>query len=283
MRGEIECMAPSLKLLRQKVMEQLRFWPEHEFPHVKRDWNQSADSLARAALQKGEGSVTMSGVGSNDLIMLNRLPELLVPRSDEAVTKIAAVARSYRRRRAKVLQEAVVQRIRMDRIVRALASDAKTCAKIAEDYEIDEAGLLFYCPPSKRADEDRDLVMRLVVPESLQNDFLHHYHTSLKGGHQGIGRTYQRIRAHFHWRGLYQSVQLYVGQCVECETGKGRPTIQGESPGNLQATYRFQIIAMDHVPSMFKSYKDNTELLIWVDLFTGRVCYNILILLDILV
>ncbi|ETO59307.1 hypothetical protein F444_22322, partial [Phytophthora nicotianae P1976] len=206
-------------------MEQLRSQPEHEFLHVKRDWNQSADSLASAALQKGEGSVTLSGAGRDDLVTLNRLLELLVPRSDEAVTKIAAIARSHRRLRPEVLQEAVVQRIRMDLIARAqgeekwaadlkrylrgdvqdlTTSDAKSCAKIAEDYEIDEAGLLFYCPPSKRSDGDRDLVMRLVVPESLQNDFRHRYHTSLEGGHQGIGRTYQRIRAHFHWRGLYQ-------------------------------------------------------------------------------
>ncbi|POM68912.1 Reverse transcriptase [Phytophthora palmivora] len=100
---------------------------------------------------------------------------------------------------------------------------------------------------------------------------MHHYHSSLEGGHQGIGRTYHKIRAHFHWRGLYQSVQRYVGQCIDCETGKGRPTIHGESPGNLQATYPFQIIGMDHIPSLPRSYKGNTELLIWIDLFTGYV------------
>ncbi|OWY90906.1 reverse transcriptase [Phytophthora megakarya] len=37
------------------------------------------------------------------------------------------------------------------------------------------------------------------------------------------------------------------------------------------ATYPFQIIAMDHIPSLPKSHKGNTELLIWVDLFTGYV------------
>ncbi|GMF52044.1 unnamed protein product [Phytophthora fragariaefolia] len=75
------------------------------------------------------------------------------------------------------------------------------------DYEIDEVGLFFYCPSSKQSYEDRDLVTGLVIPETLQEDVLHHYHISLEGGHQGIGRTYQRIRAHFHWRGLYRSVQ----------------------------------------------------------------------------
>ncbi|OWY95470.1 LOW QUALITY PROTEIN: reverse transcriptase [Phytophthora megakarya] len=46
---------------------------------------------------------------------------------------------------------------------------------------------------------------------------------------------------------------------------------KGETPGNLQATYPFQIIAMDHIPSLPRSHKGNTELLIWVDLFTGYV------------
>ncbi|KAK1931499.1 Retrovirus-related Pol polyprotein from transposon 412 [Phytophthora citrophthora] len=110
-----------------------------------------------------------------------------------------------------------------------------------------------------------------MVHETLQQDVLHDYHTTLEGGHQGIGRTYQQIRDHFHWRGLYRSVQRYVGVCADCETEKGRPTIQGESPGNLQATYPFQIIAMDHIPSFPRSDKGNTELLIWVDLFTGYV------------
>jgi hypothetical protein len=113
--------------------------------------------------------------------------------------------------------------------------------------------------------------VRVVVPETLQQDFLHHYHASLEGGHQGIGRTFARIRKHFHWRGLFRSVQKYVGECVDCETGKGRPLLQGESPGNIQATYPFQVIAMDHIPSLPRSFKGNTELLIWVDLVTGYV------------
>ena len=80
----------------------------------------------------------------------------------------------------------------------------------------------------------------LVVPELLQQDFLHHYHTSLEGGHHGVGRTYQRIWSNFHWRGLYRSVQRYVGECVDCTTVKGIPVLRGNSPGNVQATYPYQ-------------------------------------------
>ncbi|OWY91272.1 reverse transcriptase [Phytophthora megakarya] len=150
-------------------------------------------------------------------------------------------------------------------------AEARSYGKIASDYEVDEQDLLFYGPSTPRPGDDRDRLMRLVVPETLQSDVLHHYHTTLEGGHQGVGRTYQRIIDHFHWRGLYLSVQGYVGECVDCETGKGKPVIRGESPGNLQATYSFQIIAMDHIPSLPRSDKGNTESLIWVDLFTGYV------------
>ena len=131
--------------------------------------------------------------------------------------------------------------------------------------------MLFFCPRSATESEDRTELARLVVPEQLQQDLLYHYHTSLEGGHQGFDRTYQRVRANFHWRGLYRSVQRYVGECVDCETGKGRPGDRSGSPGNLQSTYPFQIIAMDHTPSLPLSFKNNTELLLWVDLFSGYV------------
>ena len=114
-------------------------------------------------------------------------------------------------------------------------------------------------------------LIRLVVPELLQQDFLHHYHTSLEGGHQEIGRTYQQVRSEFYWIGLYRSVQLYAGECVDCTTGKGKPIMRGKSPENVQATYPFQIIAIDHIPSLLRSFKGNDELLLWEDLFSGYV------------
>ncbi|OWY93930.1 reverse transcriptase [Phytophthora megakarya] len=52
---------------------------------------------------------------------------------------------------------------------------------------------------------------------------------------------------------------------------QGKPQIQGESPGNLQATYQFEIIARDHIPSLPRSFNSNTELLLFGDLFSGYV------------
>ena len=85
--------------------------------------------------------------------------------------------------------------------------EANTFAKNGPDYEIDETDLLFLCPIAKKKNlEDRDGLVRLVIQETLQQDFLHHYHASLEEDHQGISRTYQRIRSRFHWKGLYWAV-----------------------------------------------------------------------------
>ncbi|ETL43894.1 hypothetical protein L916_05693, partial [Phytophthora nicotianae] len=292
MRGEIECKAPGLTPLHRRALDRLRTWPAHEFLHVKRDWNLSADRLANTALHQQEGTAVTSTADCDDFVVLNRLQEFQLPKDEGSVARMAATTRSRTRLKnsPEVLQLDVVQSIRTDRILRAQnkekwivnlkaylsgdlenldAGEARACNKIADDYDVDDGGLFLYCPRVGRDGGERDRLAKLLVPEDLQQDVLHHYHTSLEGGHQEVGRTYQWVWAHFHWRGLFNSVQRNVGQCTDCKTGKERPTLRGESPGNIQATYPFQYIAMDHIPSLPKSHKGNTELLIWVDLFTG--------------
>ncbi|OWY92742.1 reverse transcriptase [Phytophthora megakarya] len=179
-RGEIDCKAPGLTLLKRKALDRLS---DHELVHVKRDWNGSADSLASAALQR-QGRIEVQEMpGYQDLVTLNRSP-------------------------AGVMQEDLIREIRLDRIKQAqeeevwiagmkkylsgsisnlTQAEARSYDKIAADYEVDEQDLLFYCPPTPRSGDDRDRLMRLVVPETLQSDVLHHYHTTLEGGHQGVG------------------------------------------------------------------------------------------------
>ncbi|POM58658.1 LOW QUALITY PROTEIN: Reverse transcriptase [Phytophthora palmivora] len=268
MKGEIERKAPGLTLLRQQALERLRSWSNHEFLHMKRDWNQSADSLASAALRRESGVVIVTEEERQDLVTLNRLDELLIAKDDAATVKIAAVTSSRKKCRPQMLQEEIVQRMRMERISRAqdeekwigdlkaylrgdvqdlTSAEAKGCAKIADRYETDESGLLFYFPPTKQSDEDRDLMAKLVVV------------TKVLDGHTTRSEL---ISTGADYTGVYNATW------VNCETGKGRPTIHGESPGNLQATYPFQIIGMDQILSLPNR---NTELLIWIDLFTGYV------------
>lgn len=111
----------------------------------------------------------------------------------------------------------------------------------------------------------------VVRSRSVAASFLHHNCAYLTGGHHGLGRAYHMIKNSFHWRGLYRSLQLYLVQCVDCETGKGR-----ESPGDVQATYPFQILAIDNITSLW-SCKGSLKLLLFVDLVLGDVIAKVII------
>ncbi|OWZ00886.1 LOW QUALITY PROTEIN: reverse transcriptase [Phytophthora megakarya] len=285
-RGGIDCKAPGLTLIKQKALDRLRQWINHELVHVKRDWNGSADRLASAALQRQGGIEVQGGSKYHDLVTLNRLDEILIPKTETPVVRVAAVTtRAFRitlgshaqgpdpgdvgrsdqagpgggsldRRYEKYLSGSIAD---------LTQAEARSYGKIATDYEVDKQDLLFYCPPTPRSGDDRDRLLRLVVPE-----------TNLTSCNTITLRWKADIR---EWgvptsgSGITSTEEDYiggnVGECVNCETGKGKPVIRSESPGNLQATYPFQIIAMDPIPSLPRSRKGNTELLIWVDLFTG--------------
>ena len=116
-RGEIECKASVLSPLRSRTLNKLQPWPSHGTLHVKRDWNQSANQLV-TALHKQEGVKSTPSEERSGLEAINRLSELVVPEDHISSTKIYAVIRSRCpiRISGKIMQEEVVQRLRVDRI-----------------------------------------------------------------------------------------------------------------------------------------------------------------------
>ena len=124
---------------------------------MKRDWNQSADRLASEAPRQERGTVVVSDQERQDLTTLNWLNELLLPERVDRAVKVAAITRTAQRRRYQpnILQEEVVQQIRIGRIKQAQdeenwisslkiylvgdvaklsAAEAKVCTLIAPDY-----------------------------------------------------------------------------------------------------------------------------------------------------
>ncbi|KAE9264156.1 hypothetical protein PR003_g32896, partial [Phytophthora rubi] len=223
MRDEMDCKSPGLKLLRQKTRNALQAWPHCELFHVRRDWNASADMLAGQALQRQGGRNVHSPEEIQDLKTLNRLEEVIRPRTSSpemaapanldaknldaedgdagtrdiddpagnatdagrgktqvlAVTTRSAAARTTTRRSRplEVLEELVVQRLRLDRIRAAqdeevwivnlkkyLRGDVgdlsrrevKNCQKLAPQYEEGESGLLYYQSRNDESAEGRD-------------------------------------------------------------------------------------------------------------------------------
>ena len=58
----------------------------------------------------------------------------------------------------------------------------------------------------------------IVVPVKLRKDVLAEFHDCC--GHQGSHRTYQQVRARFHWNGMKRDVEDWVASCVSCNERK---------------------------------------------------------------
>ena len=134
MLGEIECKASGLSPLRAKALNKLQSWSSHGILHVKRDWNQSADQLASAALHQQKGTAVVSKEEWPGLEAINRLSELLVPRDQSPSVKIFAMTRSRSPIRipGEVIQEDVIQQLRVDRIRKA--QDEETWVRDLKSY-----------------------------------------------------------------------------------------------------------------------------------------------------
>ncbi|GMG18069.1 unnamed protein product [Phytophthora fragariaefolia] len=107
---------------------------------------------------------------------------------------------------------------------------------------LSEDGLLYYQGQRRRRAEpdSADISLRLVVPTTMVDEVLHSCHNSIEGGHQGIVRTFHRVKAEFYWVGLYADVLKHVQTCEDCSTSKSKPQLRGYSPGNVTSEYPFQ-------------------------------------------
>ncbi|OWZ11283.1 LOW QUALITY PROTEIN: reverse transcriptase [Phytophthora megakarya] len=167
-RGEVDCKAPGLPLLRLKALDRLRKWSDHELEHVKRDWNGSTDmplcndnagsrSMVartpkssypepvgrdpRSQERESRGS-SCSGHHTSFLSEVARRSHARgtdprnASRSDQAGTG-GGVARSPTSRK----------RYLSGSIADLTQAGARSYDKIVADCEVDKQDLLFYCTP----------------------------------------------------------------------------------------------------------------------------------------
>ena len=123
----------------------------------------------------------------------------------------------------------------------------------------------------ERSSEHGDTKLRLVIPSTLVDEILLSCHDSIEGGHQGIVRTYHRVKAEYYWVGLYADVVKHVQACDDCNTNKSKPLLQEYCPRNIVSERSFQVVSMDFVIPLPKTRRGNTSLLLFQDHFTGLV------------
>ncbi|GMF15480.1 unnamed protein product [Phytophthora fragariaefolia] len=311
MWGELEWKSRGLRLLSQRAHRDLKAWPNHDYFHVWRDWNASADMLAGQALQR-QGGVEVRGLRElQDLVTLNRLDEVMRQASPDRDSPIhdpdrktgslsrevenptgerndvahvqAVVTRSTTRQQATPRsrtpelhtrassppQERIVQQIRLERIRIAQDEegwmgnlkkflvgdrdalsrrDARNCSKLADRHEVGEDNLLLSARTSYT-----------ITTRAWKAD--------IKG-----------------WAGLTIGYgAIFIGQESLPEYNASSENMQVarlardarqyavSHPVVLWPLIRSKVVATDHIPSLPVSYKGNTGLLVWVDLFFGFV------------
>ncbi|KAJ0390640.1 hypothetical protein P43SY_011960 [Pythium insidiosum] len=295
LRGEIACRTAGLQVLHAEASTHLLKFDRVWLVHVKRAFNAAADYITSRALQRGDGE-TIGEDGHAALRLLNKLPEVFTAHASsegqaasdgvEQSPKLAAVTTRSGRRASN-------QEVQCDppSSVETSAEPAVAPSQQSQGGEGDEE--------SRRGDAATwpaaDVVRRWRSERIHQAQDEERWIVNLKRFLAGnvaeldageaadcskLASSYEAVDGLLYFvgsrvdrgeDGRLASVKAYVQGCIDCQTGRGEPMVTGRSPGNLVATRSFQIIGMDHVPSLPKSHRGNTELLIWIDQHSGYV------------
>ena len=155
-----------------------------------------------------------------------------------------------------------------------LTHEQVSCAgKIVNQFMLSDDGVLYYLGRRRKSRElpDGYMKLRLVVPTNLIDETLLNCHDTMGGGHQGIVRTFHRVKSDFYWTGLYADVKKHIQACEDCSTSKNKPHLRGYSPGNVVSDRPFHMVSMDFVIPLPATRHGNTGLLLYQDHFTGFV------------
>jgi transposase InsO family protein len=67
----------------------------------------------------------------------------------------------------------------------------------------------------------------ILAPEEMQERILREVHEGNHGEHQGFITTYQRLKARFYWRGMYNDTREYTKKCDKCQHFGSSPAAAG--------------------------------------------------------
>ncbi|OWY94963.1 reverse transcriptase [Phytophthora megakarya] len=287
-QGLINCNQPNLHRRLAEYEDLRKNFVSVKLIHVKREFNQAADYLTSKTLVLGESWELDNLDEIVHLRLVSRIPEKIMKPSEFPSTPVTDAVRSDQ------VKPEVDSPDTDTGIPGSLATAAeammvmtrsRTEAGVGSRTPVDQSGYQDERWRRIKAHQDEDRLstptperprnkqseLRLVVPETLRADMLHYSHEDFQGGHQGINRTFERLRSEFYWIGMYADVQKFVRECVDCASAKGRPPALGPSPGNIEPRYPFEVVSMDFVTELPESDRGNTYLLLFQDLFSGYI------------
>ncbi|OWY97359.1 reverse transcriptase [Phytophthora megakarya] len=110
----------------------------------------------------------------------------------------------------------------------------KKIAKGSDRYVLDSRDVLYrLAAPTPERPRDKRSELRLVVPEALRPDILHHALEDFQSGHQGITRTYERLRSEFSGPGCSKTLTCLSQNVRIVRPLRGDHRIEYPHPGIL--------------------------------------------------
>ncbi|KAH9132131.1 hypothetical protein AeRB84_021365 [Aphanomyces euteiches] len=227
-----------------------------EYHHILRQWNGSADHLAAMSLATRKAITTLSLNDLNDVQAKNLLAELIQHQPgpeeppDEGKSAKSIFAYSHPKPTSRVvglnmqirllrvsqaqdreLKWSIIKRFLRGELGEMTPEECSSASKEAGMYGIGEEGALFRLMWSQRRTNLPVSVWNLVIPTEL----------------------------------------IPVAACETCASGGPPPTTQARSPGNLVPQGPLELINFDIATDLPRSFGGNTQLVVFVDNFTGYV------------
>ncbi len=126
----------------------------------------------------------------------------------------------------------------------------------AENYLLFNTLLFHFTVKSTKTVEHK---LALCIPLELSDSIFELYRSELMTSHQGLTRTYYKIRQDFFIRNLYKYLHLYIMSCFVCSARRDIPFNQKQRSWSSQVIHDFGLvesISMDLnvMPTSFRSY-----------------------------
>ena len=113
----------------------------------------------------------------------------------------------------------------------------------------------------------------IYVPSSMVKSLLQACHDDpMTGAHFSFDRTYNKIKCHYWWPNMKNSIKKYIESCIPCKQfniarykkhGHLRPIVPPEGP--------FLLIGIDYCGPLKRTPRENQYVLIITDYFTRHV------------
>lgn len=115
-------------------------------------------------------------------------------------------------------------------------------------------------PNNKTIDTAITLTNRSNIREILRS-----FHDSPLGGHQGVRKTYKRIRRQYKWKGMHQDIKDYIKGCQSCQKNKSGPSNKEPMVLTDTPSRPFEKIYMDMVGPLPTTTSGNKYILTFQD------------------